>query len=550
MGRSDFDFDVVVIGSGFGGSVMTCRLAEKGYSVCLLERGKRYGFGQFPRQTHEAEKMFWDPEDKFFGLYDVNFFPKSDANIVCASGLGGGSLVYANVLMKVPEDFFKTWPGGITREEMDPYYEKVLEMMEAGPYPYETDPYYQDTPKTRAMKKAFLALKPSSGAVGNPEWIYPPLAVRFEGEFPGAQSRNNQGVIQSSCTKCGECDIGCNIYAKNTLDLNYIARAENQALLGNSGKAAAVKTNAQVYDIVPSDNGGYIVYFRDPRHKDSPPEKIYCERVVLSAGSYGSTSLLLKLKQKGNLPHLSSQLGRQWCGNGDLEGSILKIPKDVNPTVGPVITGAIACRYKDYPDGFPHGLFIQDAGFPSFIAWYLIGKLPSPSAFGAFLKFFYQTIMRILGKNKETRIGDDIISLLDRDDQIRHTMILLGMGRDRSNGRLYMDKSNEIMLDWQMEKGSELHFKRVRKEMAKLAKAMGGKFQDNPLTYFNKVIAVHPLGGCVMAESAEEGVVNVNGEAFGHPGLYVVDAGILPSSTGVNPSLTIAAMAERIAERF
>ncbi|MFQ5628963.1 MAG: NAD(P)-binding protein, partial [bacterium] len=108
-----FDFDAVVIGSGFGGSVMTCRLAEKGYAVCLLERGRRYGYGEFPRHTHEAKNLFWDPDDDLHGLYEFNFFPKSDAYIVCGSGLGGGSLVYANVLMRMHEDFFQTWRGGI-----------------------------------------------------------------------------------------------------------------------------------------------------------------------------------------------------------------------------------------------------------------------------------------------------------------------------------------------------------------------------------------------------------------------------------------------------
>ena len=134
---------------------MTCRLAEKGYSVCLLERGGQYGFANFPRHTSEGDRFFWDPVDGSYGLYDFNVFPRSDASIVCASGLGGGSLVYANVLMKVPADFFKAWPGGITREVMDPYYETVLQMMEASPYPYESDPYYTDTPKTAALNEAF-----------------------------------------------------------------------------------------------------------------------------------------------------------------------------------------------------------------------------------------------------------------------------------------------------------------------------------------------------------------------------------------------------------
>ena len=175
MAQLKMDFDVVVIGSGFGGSVMTCRLAEKGYSICLLERGQRYGFGEFPRHTHELKDIAWDPDDDLFGLYEANMFPKSDAYIVCASGLGGGSLVYANVLLKMPEDFFQTWPGGITRQKMDPYYDRVLTMLEASPYPYDSDPYYRDTPKLKSVKEIASTLKSSSDATAKPEFIYPHL---------------------------------------------------------------------------------------------------------------------------------------------------------------------------------------------------------------------------------------------------------------------------------------------------------------------------------------------------------------------------------------
>jgi cholesterol oxidase len=545
-----FDYDAIVIGSGFGGSVMTCRLAEKGYSVCLLERGRRYGYGEFPRHTHEAKGLFWDPEDDLYGLYEFNFFPKSDAYIVAGSGLGGGSLVYANILMKMPEDFFQTWPGGITRKKLDPYYDKALKMLEGRRYPYETDPYYNQTPKTKAFIEAFDSLSPGKETTSPPEREFPHLAIRFKGDFPGAQSKNNQGIIQSSCIKCGECDIGCNFHAKNTLDLNYIARAESRELLGTSGKAATVKTHALVYDIEPLPEGGFIVRYRHPKKSEGGTGEISARKVILSAGSYGSTGLLLKLKAKGRLPKISSQLGLSWCGNGDLEGTILDIPKEVYPTVGPVITTVLKYRFKSYPDGFPHGLYIQEGGFPSLVAWYLTGKAPSPSAFVKAVQFAINTLKRFFGKDKEIRIGDDILSMLDRDDFVRRSMVLLGMGRDRSTGRMFLNEDDKVDLEWKMKEGSKYHVDRVRNEMARLAGAMGGKFLLNPMTYFDKVIAVHPLGGCVMADRPEEGVVNTGGEVYGYPGLHVVDASIMPSSTGVNPSLTIAAVAEMIAENF
>jgi cholesterol oxidase len=127
MNNKRFDFDVIVVGSGFGGSVMTCRLAEKGYHVCLLERGKKYGMHEFPRRMDEVRnKLFWDPKDDKFGFMEFKDYPESDVISVSSSGLGGGSLIYANVLMKMPAEFFKDWPCGITRSKLNPYYKWAL----------------------------------------------------------------------------------------------------------------------------------------------------------------------------------------------------------------------------------------------------------------------------------------------------------------------------------------------------------------------------------------------------------------------------------------
>ncbi len=553
-----FDFDVIVIGSGFGGSVMTLRLAEKGHRVCLLERGRRYGMHEFPRRMNEfREGVFWDPEDGKYGLMEFDAYPKSDAFSVRASGLGGGSLIYANVLYRMPADFFEGWPAGITRQVLDPYYERVEQTMEASPYPFETDPYYRDTPKAHWMKEAAGKLTDAPDAIEPHRFHFPKLAVRFSGDFPGHQTLNSHGVIQSKCNKCGECDIGCNIHAKNTLDLNYIARACNPKLLGPAGQAAEVRTHASVEAIEPQDDG-YAVTYRHPIRKDKPV-RITARRVVLSAGSVGSTTLLLKMKKYGKLPRLSEALGKGWCGNGDLEGTALKTDHDIVPTMGPVITTAIEYRFQPYSDGFAHGLVIQDAGFPSFLSWFIIGRFASPNALIRMIKLFVRGVLRIFSRllsitglqrfRKEINIGDDLARFIDRDDFIRTSCVLLGMGRDRNDGYITLTDDDQPLIRWRMKK-SKLHYNRVRREMRKIARALGGTFLDNPLTYMNKMIAVHPLGGCTMADNARDGVVDGNGEVYGYPGLYVVDASILPTSVGPNPSLTIAAMAERIADRF
>lgn len=558
-----FDFDVIVIGSGFGGSVMTLRLTEQGHRVCLLERGTRYPMQSFPRQMHDfRSRVFWDPEDGRNGFMEFDAFPNSDAYSVRASGLGGGSLIYASVLYRMPAPFFTGWPAGLTREVMDPFYSRVEETMEASPYPFADHAYYAHTQKTRLFQEAASKLTPAPDCISGPQFVLPPLAIRFSGSFPGEQSLNGHGVIQSSCTKCGECDVGCNIHAKNTLDLNYLARAENAALLPADARPAEIRTSAEVLEIRPLTQQGYSVRYHNPTEK-GPSTTIRARRVVVSAGSIGSTALLLKMKKHGQLPHTSPALGSFWCGNGDLEGTVLKTHSHAVPTNGPVITAAIEYAFEPYEPGFPHGFVIQDAGFPSFIAWYLMGRL---GTFGAVMnalrslarlvrKAMRRILHRILSLHPlrrfrpEINIGDDIASFIDRDDVVRHTYLLLGMGRDINDGRILLSDDDQPIIRWKMAR-SKPHYDRLRREMGKIAKAMGGHFQVNPLTYLNRIIAVHPIGGCIMGDDPEHGVVDGYGEVFGHPGLYVVDASILPTSTGPNPSLTIAAMAERIADRF
>lgn len=545
------DFDYIVIGSGFGGSVMSCRLVEKGYNVCLLERGREWKMYEFPRRPYEIqENMFWDPEDGKYGLMEFRDTPDSDVMTLTASGLGGGSLIYANVLYRMPEEFFAGWPGGITRAKLEPYYDKVISMMEARSYPFNSDPYYQDTPKTAALKKASLQMPQNPEALTAAEFQLPPLAVRFEGEFPGHQTLNSHGAIQSKCNKCGECDLGCNIHAKNTLDLNYIFRARNQK---SSAGHLDVRTQAEVTRIEHFGDH-YKITFHVPQ-LPSPEIILTAKNVVLSAGSVGSTSLLLKMKKNGALPKLNRWLGQKWCGNGDLLGMVLNTKEKYDPTNGPVITGAIKYSLKNYPDGFPHGMYLEDAGFPNAIAWYASGKVPQINGLVGALRLMGSTLKKYLCKilgikiTTEINVGDQLASALDRGAFTRKAMVLLGMGRDRSDGVVQIQDDGQTVIKWDV-KNSELHFDRMREEMKKVAENLGGTFMDNPLTHLNKIIAVHPLGGCPMGDSAETGLVSTHGEVFGYEGLYVVDGSILPTSTGTNPSLTIAAVAEFIAEQI
>lgn len=548
---NEFDFDVIVIGSGFGGSVMTCRLAEKGYRVCLLERGREYNQNEFPRRINELRKSFWDPKDNLYGSYEMLTHQDSDIITLTSSGLGGGSLFYSNVLLRMHADYFHQWPGGLSREVLDPFYDKVLETMEASPYPY-NDPYYKDTPKSSALMNAVGELETDEDAIRAPVGEFPPLALWFKGTFAGEQSRNSHGRLQSRCKKCGECNIGCNIHAKNTLDLNYLSRAREESQLPPGGVAAEIRTKAMVVDILPLNSGGYKVGYLDLNESGTGQggtKELRAKKVVLSCGSIGSTGLLLKMEKKGSLPNLSSQLGEKWSGNGDLEATILNTEKDLSPTKGPVITYSIDYRYKPYPNGFPHGILIQDGGFPSFLAWYIAGKMPSPRSFVNSLRFAWKFVTRIFRKNPEVNVGDDLAKMVDSDAFLRHSLMLLGMGRDCADGKIVLSDAGDVVVKWQTD-SSKMHIDRQIREMKRLAKAMDGTLLVNPITYLDKLIAVHPIGGCPMGDSPETGVVDSGGEVFGYPGLYVVDGSILPTAVGPNPSLTIAAMAERIADKF
>lgn len=542
-------FDYIVIGSGFGGSVSACRLAEKSYSVCLLERGQDWPMHSFPRRINEIRNnAFWDPEDKKFGFMEILDTPASDAMTLTASGLGGGSLIYANVLKHMPSEYFQSWPENLQRQDLDPFYQKVIETMEASPYPFGTDPYYADTPKTTHYLEAAKSISRPFQSIEEPKISHPHLAVRFQGDFPGQQTRNIHGAIQSKCNKCCECDIGCNIHAKNTLNLNYIYRARNIESITGHGKNAEVRTHAEVHRIEYS-NDLWIVHYHNPL---TPHQKftIKSKNVILSAGSIGSTKLLLQMKKEKTLPHLNDWLGKKWCGNGDLLGFTWGTKNTVQSDKGPTITTAIDFKYEPYPDGFPHGFTMEDAGFPIGLSWYMSGKMPQSSGLIGGLKLVARFLKDLISKffpmfaSKERNIGDDLANALDKGSFTEKLFVLLAMGRDRSTGELQINKDNKVDIKYNFD-DSELHYDRVRTQMNAISEKLGGTFIDNPLTHLNKMVAVHPLGGCPIGNSTQDGFVNTEGKVFNYEGLYVLDGSIIPTSIGPNPSLTIAAIAER-----
>ncbi len=562
---TDTHYDAIIVGSGFGGSVMAYKLAQAKWRVLLLERGKAYPPGSFPRTPSGMSRMFWDPSGGCYGLFDVWSF--SGLEGLVSSGLGGGSLIYANVLLRKDEKWFinddpggggKKWP--VDRATLDPHYAATEKMLGATPFPFGEDGY-RDTPKTKAMFEA--AVKIGRGR----DWMLPPLAVTFanagrppaKGEPIIGGEQNLHGHARLTCLMCGECDTGCNYGAKNTLDYNYLSRAKE---LG-----AEIRTLAEARTFAPKPGGGYSVQFVQhdesfegtPRKtREMPLENVTTGRLILAAGTFGSPYLLLK--NRAALPSLSATLGSRFCGNGDLltfavdcsekDATGKKKSRTMEPSRGPVITSAL--RVGDALDGGTEkgrGFYIQEAGIPSFMTW-MFEMTDTTGATKRAIRFALNRIKQALRLSGGSNLSAQMSALLGAGSRSNCSLPLLGMGRDVPDGTMSLDEKGLLQNDWSIDTSRE-YFEGVRSVMEELANAWGAQhFQDNLLWYFKRVITVHPLGGCPMGESAADGVVDSFGEVFGHPGLYVADGSVLPGPVGANPSLTIAALADRFAEKM
>ncbi|HEX2568197.1 MAG TPA: GMC family oxidoreductase [Polyangia bacterium] len=552
---------VIVIGSGFGGSVFAARLAETGrYEVHVFERGREYGRNQFPRRPDELNDAVWDPATGRLGLYEWRSSSQSEIDVLTASGVGGGSLIYSNVLYPMPAEFFRGWPGGLHRELLDPYYERVFAMLEAHPYPA-TDPRspYARTPKTQALLRVARELSQDAAGHAAVELEWPRLAVQFGGP-PGEELHNEQGAVQSHCIMCGECNFGCNYRSKTTVDITYLQRARRFG--------AVVEPWHEVRSVIPrpgprpdDTDGGYLVGWVDPRHPRAAPQFMSCEHVVLAAGSLGSPRLLLRMKEQHHLPRLSPALGTRWSPNGDLLGFVVHAREALHSNQGPVITGSLRFHNGAYRDGTPHGLYVQDAGFPLFLLWYLTALAPSTTSRWESLLGALHYLRGVIGWGRarhdvQASAVSSLPQFLFRDQpSFAHALGLLGMGRDLATGRLHLQPSpgglpDDVQVDWHSG-DSELHYERLRDAMRRIAQALGGELIENPLSLFRRYISVHPVGGCPIGDDPDHGVVDAHtGEVFGYPGLYVADGSIMPTAIGPNPSLTIAGMAELYAERF
>ncbi|SDY91699.1 cholesterol oxidase [Amycolatopsis xylanica] len=544
----------VVVGSGFGGSVAAFRLAEAGRSVVVLERGRAYPPGSFPRTPAEMSRNFWDPKAGIYGMFDVLNFRKLQA--VTGSGLGGGSLLYAGVLLRKDEKWFvdeEPLPGGgyedwpVTRADLEKHYDAVEKMLAPTPMPFDR-PGYSETPKTIAMRDAARRM----GA----EWSLPPLGITFSAKpglppEPGTriaevEYKNLHGAVRRSCRMCGECNIGCNDGAKNSLDHTYLSAAK--------AKGAEIRTSSEVVRIAPRARGGYEVDYlvHDP---DAGPaafkhsKQLSCDVLVLGAGTFGTVGLLLR--NRANFPGLSRALGTRFSGNGDVLGFMLRAteggPRTLAASQGPVITSSI--RFPDGLDGVAgqRGGYVQDAGFPLFVDWLVEGSRVSKLGARA-ARFVGDALAGSLSLSRSPHSGARLSSLLGCGLLSDTSMPLLAMGRERPEGRLSL-RRGELDLRWRHESSRD-YFTLAGARMRAIAESDGAEYRDNPMGRGGRVVTVHPLGGAPMAVTEHAGVCDPHGQVFGFPGLYIADGSVMPGSVGPNPSLTIAALADRLCDRM
>ncbi len=529
MNKAGDHYDVVVVGSGFGGAVMACRLAERGQKVLLLERGRRWQTDEYPRDPGDA--WIWDGNypHRFNGWVDISFL--DDMAVARGAGVGGGSLIYANVSIVPPKQRFdKGWPSAITFEALQPYYERVGQMLRVQKVPQNqlTQRHHlmRDAAESNGYGDRFHQVE--LAVTFDPQWHY-----GLDDPYNDKQSRawtNPQGVKQGTCVHCGNCDAGCQVRAKNTLDLNYIPQAESHG--------AEVRPLHIARKITPLSDGGYRLDYERIDGGMRRKGNVTATRVVLSAGSMGSTELLLRCRdQYKTLPGLSKKLGYGWSPNGDFVTPSVH-SRRVSASQGPTISSAIDLLDGDYKGA---KLFIEDGGFPDLIGNYLEEHIkkrwwPFRSRFGL--------MFNALARRVRAR------------DPLDNVMLWFGQAVDAADGRFYLGRPwyapwrKEMKLDWEIDR-SEATMDAMADMHRDLSHATDGvPFIPPTWTLLKNLITPHPLGGCAMGETIEDGVVNHLGEVFGYPGLYVVDGAILPLALGMNPSRTIAALAERSAEKM
>lgn len=524
-------YDVVVVGSGFGGSVAALRLTEKGYRVLVLERGRRFRDEDFARSNWDVRRYLWAPRLGCYGILQMSFL--GGVFILHGSGVGGGSLGYANVLMEPDERLFAA-PGwshlADWRRLLEPHYATAKRMLGVAPNP-------QFTPADEVMRR----IAAERGRAGT---FRPTEVGVFFGE-PGQEVPDpyfgGQGPSRRGCIFCGACMVGCRHNAKNTLVKNYLYLAE--------AAGAEIRPESEVVMVRPvseeaADRARYeVLYRRGAAVLPGRPRRVRARKVVLAAGVLGTLELLFRCRDVyRTLPHVSPMLGSNVRTNSEALLGVTARGREVDYSKGLAITSVFQADEVTHiePVRYPAG-----SSFMRLLAAPLVP--PSDGFLGRLGRALMEAGLHPLDLLRSKVLpgwaerSTIVLAMQSADSRLR-----MRLGRHWS--RLWR---RGLVADGGAGEGVHAHIPVAHEVARRFAELVDGVPQASFLeSIFGVPVTAHILGGCPMGRSPEEGVVDVNGEVFGHPGLFVVDGSIMPANPGVNPSLTITAIAEYLMDQM
>ncbi|GHG65529.1 GMC oxidoreductase [Streptomyces griseocarneus] len=533
-----YDYDVIVVGSGFGGSVSALRLTEKGYRVGVLEAGRRFTPETLPRNSWDLRNYLWAPALGLYGIQRIHLL--GNVMVLAGAGVGGGSLNYANTLYVPPKAFFDDpqW-AGITdwERELRPYYDQARRMLGVRPNP-------TTTPSDEHMKAA-------AGRMGVGETFrLAPVGVFFGDGRDGdgtARARPGQevpdpyfggaGPDRRACRECGECMTGCRHGAKNTLTENYLHLAERAG--------ATVHPMTTVVAVTEDRDGGYRVLTvptdRRGRARRTPPRVLRAERVVIAAGTYGTQTLLHTMRDRGLLPRISGRLGVLTRTNSEALVGAATTDRRYRAAHGrePDFTRGVAITSSFHPDANTHvepvryGKGSNAMGLLSILQVPVGTRAPRAVAFAAHCARHPLALLHSLSNRRwseRTIIGLVMQSL---DNSLTTYRRPRGPGKGLLTARQGHGTPNPRQIPQAAEAAAH-----VAREINGFPGSNVGELIGTPLT-------AHFIGGCPIGPDAARGVIDPYHRLYGHPGISVVDGAAVSANLGVNPSLTITAQAER-----